>query len=200
MNMLIVSPVHTDAARAALRIAGEYYSPALLNHAVRSYHWAAALARADDITIDDELLFVAAMLHDFGLLPEFDSYALDFEEAGGHVAVVFAAGAGWAPARARRVREIIVRHMGEPVDVDTDPEGHLLHRATGIDITGRETGLTPAVIRAEVLSQWPRLGLAEEFTHCFEQQAVRKPRSAAAVALRHGLATKLRENPLGKPE
>ncbi|WP_069163793.1 HD domain-containing protein [Nocardia altamirensis] len=197
MNTLIVSPVHTDAARAALRIAGEYYSPALLNHAVRSYHWAAVLAQAEDIAVDDELLFVAAMLHDFGLVPEFDSYALDFEYAGGHIAVVFAAGAGWAQARARRVQEIIVRHMGDQVDVGTDPEGHLLHRATGIDITGREADLLPTDVRAQVLSQWPRLGLAEEFTHCFEQQAVRKPRSTAAVALRHGLATKLRENPLG---
>ncbi len=35
------------------------------------------------------------MLHDVGLVEEFDSHRVLFEEAGGHVAWVFGARAGW---------------------------------------------------------------------------------------------------------
>ncbi|MFE3257059.1 HD domain-containing protein [Nocardia sp. NPDC059229] len=188
--------VGTAAARAAREVARRYHSPALFNHSVRSFYWAAALAQEECLTVDIELLYVAAMFHDLGLVPEFDSYAVDFEDASGHVAMVFAAGAGWSPTRARRLHEIIVRHMWNHVDVEVDVEGHLLERATGIDICGRENHLLPESTRAAVLARWPRRGLVEEFTRCFEHQAVRKPRSTAAVALRTGLAAKLRDNPL----
>ena len=186
----------TATARAARDVAGRYLSPALLHHSVRSYHWAAALAAAEAVTVDAELLYVAAVFHDIGLVPEFDAHAIDFEYAGGHVAAVFAAGAGWSRARGQRLIDIIVRHMWDDVDVATDPEGHLLARATGVDISGRDVDLVPAATRARVLSEWPRLRLAEEFTRCFEDQAARKPRSTAAAAMRNGLAGKLDNNPL----
>ncbi|WP_405491919.1 HD domain-containing protein [Nocardia sp. NBC_00511] len=188
--------VDTAAARAAREVARRYHSPAMFNHSMRSFHWATTLAHAEAITVDRELLYVAAAFHDIGLVREFDSYALDFEDAGGHVAMVFAAGAGWPAARAQRLHEIIVRHMCAAVDVDIDPEGHLLERATSVDISGHGVDLLSADTRATVLSHWPRLGLAEEFTRCFEHQAGRKPHSSPATALRNGLADKLRDNPL----
>ena len=46
------------AARAALDVATEYCSPALLNHSVRSYRWAAAYAGQQGLAVDDELLYV----------------------------------------------------------------------------------------------------------------------------------------------
>lgn len=188
--------VDTTAAHAAREVARRYHSPAMFNHSVRSFYWAAALAHTESITVDLELLYVAAVFHDIGLVREFDSHSLDFEDAGGHIAMVFAAGTGWPPARAQRLHEIIVRHMWAEVNVDTDPEGHLLERATSIDISGHGVDLLPAETRATVLSRWPRLSLAEEFTRCFEHQAERKPHSTSAAALRNGLADKLRDNPL----
>lgn len=189
----------TATARTALEVARRYLSPALFNHSVRSYYWAEALAREEAVTIDSELLYVAAIFHDIGLVPEFDAHAIDFEYAGGHVAAVFAAGAGWSPERGQRLNDIIVRHMWADVDVETDPEGHLLERATGIDISGRGVDLVPAATRGQVLSAWPRLGLAEEFNSCFENQAARKPGSTAARAVQNGVADKLRNNPLEHP-
>src|SRR5918911_76452 len=92
----------TSAARLAAEVAAEYHSPALLNHVHRSYLWAASLGTQEGLTFDAELLYVAAMLHDIGLVEPFDSHTVAFEHAGGHVARVFAAGAGWPPARRRR--------------------------------------------------------------------------------------------------
>ncbi|WP_227981425.1 HD domain-containing protein [Nocardia spumae] len=186
----------TVAAAAALDVASAYHSPALLNHSRRVYIWAAAHGRQQGIRYDAELLFAAAMFHDIGLVPEFDSHTVSFEEAGGHVAGVFAAGAGWPSERRQRLGEVIVRHMWPQVDVADDPEGHLLWRATTLDIVGKNIDDFSPAFRAEVLQQYPRLGLADEFIACFQAQAGRKTSSSAARAIQSGLATRMAANPL----
>jgi HD domain-containing protein len=140
---------------AALDVVTAYLSPALLNHSVRAYVWAAARGTAEGIAFDPELLYVAALFHDIGLVPAFDSTTVAFEEAGGHVAQVFAAGAGWPAERRLRLSEVIVRHMWPQVEVSTDPEGHLLARATATEITGKDADDHPAPFRAEVLDRYP---------------------------------------------
>lgn len=63
----------TAACRAALEVATAYCSPALLNHSVRAYLWAAGYALERGIAFDAELLYVSAMLHDLALVKEFDT-------------------------------------------------------------------------------------------------------------------------------
>src|SRR5690242_10417223 len=95
MRLADLTVPETAAAAAAREVAAAYCSPALFNHSVRAYLFGVVYARAKAIEIDHELLFVAAMLHDLGLVAPFDSHRVDFEYAGGHVAWVFCAGAGW---------------------------------------------------------------------------------------------------------
>jgi HD superfamily phosphohydrolase YqeK len=97
----------TPAAAAALSVATRFYSPALLNHCIRSYLWAGMYGAAHQITFDDELLYVSAMLHDIALTDPFDSHRVPFEEAGGDLAWVFGVAAGWTADRAARATEII---------------------------------------------------------------------------------------------
>jgi hypothetical protein len=184
--------------QAALEVATAYCSPSLVNHSVRSYLWAAAYGLLHQIRFDVELLYVSALLHDLGLVTPFDSHALPFEEASGHVAWVFGAGAGWQSARCERAAGIIVRHMREDVDSEGDAEGHLLQVATALDISGRGLERWPAELRLEVLARFPRLVLGEEFLRCFEEQARRKPDSSAAAAVRSGIADRIIANPLDR--
>ncbi|MEU9886744.1 HD domain-containing protein [Sphaerisporangium sp. NPDC051011] len=187
----------SPAARMAHEVAAAYCSPALLNHSVRSYLWSASYAALNGIAFDAELLYVSSLLHDIGLVKEFDSHTVPFEEAGGHVAWVFCAGAGWAPERRARAAQIVVRHMWDEVDVSADPESHLLELATSLDISGRRPGDWPGDFRAEVLRRHPRLDLGTEFLACFRDQAERKPGSSAAQAVRGGIADRIAANPLG---
>lgn len=138
------------------------------------------------------------MLHDLGLAPEFDSHAVAFEEAGGHVAWVFGAGAGWPVERRTRLQEVIVRHMWPMVDRVADPEGHLLELATGLDISGRNPQAWPGDLRAEVVAAFPRVGLVAEFTRCFEEQSRRKPNTSAAAAINGGIAGRIAANVLDR--
>lgn len=195
MTMSIRVP-DSQAGRISLEIARRYYTPSLLNHCLRSYFLAARKGQQHGIAFDDELLYVAALLHDIGLTQRFDSYTLPFEEAGADVAWVFAAAVGWSPERRERVGEVIVRHMGDEVDPDEDPEGHLLEAATALDIGGRNPELWPRDFLATLNSDYPRLGLASEFADLFDDQADRKPDSAAARASRSGIRQRLETNPL----
>ncbi|WP_326825185.1 HD domain-containing protein [Streptosporangium sp. NBC_01756] len=188
----------TSATRGALEVATAYCPPALLNHSVRAYLWAAAYGMMNGIAFDAELLYVSSMLHDIGLVKEFDSHTVPFEEAGGHLAWVFGAGAGWPVERRVRASEVIVRHMWDEVDVAQDPEGHLLELSTALDVSGRRPEDFPAGLRAEVLERHPRLGFGEEFLACFRDQAGRKPDSLAARFVRDGLAGRIEANALDR--
>jgi hypothetical protein len=192
----MISFPQSPASQAALSVAARFYSPALLNHCVRSYLWGVTYAAAQDISFDDELLYVSAMLHDIGLTDIFDSYRVPFEEAGGGLAWVFGVAAGWPADRAARADEIIVLHMRDDVAPTVDPESHLLQVATSWDVAGRRPEEFPAEVRAEVLTRCPRQGFGSEFLACFEDQAARKPGGAAAASVANDAAGRIMANPL----
>jgi hypothetical protein len=187
----------TPAAALAFEVVHRYSAPALVNHCVRAYLFAASLAPAEGLTVDHELLYVASLLHDIGLEPAFDSHTLPFEDAGGHVAWVFAAGAGWPADRRDRAAAIIVAHM-RGTDPALDPEGHLLDLATGLDISGKNADRWAAELRSEIVTAHPRLDLADRFLACFRDQAARKPDSSAGQAVSSGIADRMATNPLNE--
>jgi HD domain-containing protein len=186
----------TPAAEAALSVATRFCSPALLNHCIRSYLWGAMYGTAHGIAFDDELYYVAALLHDIGLTEAFDSHRLPFEEAGGQLAWVFGVAAGWPAERAARVSEIIMLHMRDDVAPADDPESHILQVATTWDVAGRRPEEFPPDARAGMLARYPRLGFGAEFLACFEDQARRKPGSAAAASVDKDVAGRIAANPL----
>ncbi|MFI6323907.1 HD domain-containing protein [Nonomuraea sp. NPDC050556] len=188
----------TAACRTSLEVATAFQTPSLLNHSIRAYLWAAAYAAERGIGFDAELLYVSAMLHDLGLSRDFDNHSVPFEEAGGHVAWVFGAGAGWPVERRVRAAEVIVRHMWAEVPLELDVEGHLLELSTGMDISGRRTEDLPEPLRTEVLARHPRLEIAKEFTACITEQGERKPSSLAGQFVGSGIADRIAANPLDR--
>ncbi|QNE34871.1 HD domain-containing protein [Leifsonia shinshuensis] len=197
MRLADIPAPDTAAARAALELATEYHTPSLLNHVLRSWLWAEGFATVEGLHgIDRELLYVSAVLHDIGIVPAYDNHTLAYEDAGGHVAKALTAGAGWPAARRTRAHEVIVRHNWPEVDPAFDPEGHLLEMATALDISGVRPDALPEEFRREVVTAFPRLALAAEFTACVTDQAERKPDTAARRIVDRGVAGKLLRNPL----
>ncbi|MFE9581236.1 HD domain-containing protein [Nocardia sp. NPDC006044] len=198
MNLDDVTIPDSAACRSATEVAAAYCTPALFNHSVRSYLWAAGHAKLNGIDFDAELLYVAALLHDLGLVEEFDNAGLTFEVSGGHLAWVFGAAAGWPAQRREHVAAVIVAHMADSVDVTLDPESYLLEYATAVDISGRGADAVAPEFRDSVLEHHPRLGLPAEFLACFQAQAERKPHTSPAAALRSGMAARVAANPLDR--
>ena len=70
--------------RAAEQLAQQRLSPALLGHSYRCYLFGVALGSLEQIDVDRELLFAAAMLHDVGLATP--TAGVDFTVASARVA------------------------------------------------------------------------------------------------------------------
>jgi HD domain-containing protein len=185
------------AAEAALLVCSEYAGEAVYHHSVRSYFFGAAWAQDRGLDFDRELFFVSAMLHDLSLVPAFDSHAVAFEEAGGHLARVFTAGLGWPSERRDRAAEIIVLHMRDDVAPEVDVESRLLQVGTTADVSGGGVdAFDPAFATALVIAH-PRHGFAANFVRLFRDQAERKPAcAAAALVAGGGWAERTLANPL----
>lgn len=197
MRLSAFQPPRSPAAVAALELATRYHTESVRNHVIRSWLWAEAFAVVEDRRdIDHELLYVSALLHDIGMAPAFDNVALSYEEAGGHVAVALTTGAGWQAERSRRALEVIVRHNWPAVDATLDVEGYLLEVSTALDISGARPEALPKDLVQEVLAEFPRLQLAQEFGRDVVDQADRKPHTAARRLVDGGVVAKLQSNPL----
>jgi hypothetical protein len=168
----------------------------LTNHSFRSYAWSVALADRDRVRFDAELLYVAALLHDIGLVARFDTGRC-FEEDGAAVAAELAAGEGWPDERREALAEAIRLHVAVAITLEDGPEAYLLWHATGLDVTGHRHGdLAPRIID-EVVTAYPRLDFKRGFTGLIERQATQKPNPNcwAARAVATGLGDRIAAAP-----
>jgi HD domain len=162
----------------------------LTNHCLRCHAWAVALAHHDRVHFDAELLYIAAVLHDLGLVARFDTGRC-FEEDSASAAKDLAATEGWPAERREALAEAIRLHVAVDVALDDGPEAYLLWHATGLDVTAhRHRDLAPGVI-ARVVAAHPRLDFKRGFTELITDQGARKPNCWAANAVRGGIAQRI---------
>lgn len=157
----------------------------LLNHSVRSYAWAVELAGRDGIEFDAEVLYVAALLHDIGLVPAYDRGGC-FEIDGAIEAERFALDAGQPEFRARAIHDVIALHMAETLPPEPASEVVLLWDSTGTDVTGHRFADIRRALVPGVLAAYPRLGFKREFGALFTDQAARKPTCRVAQMVAGG--------------
>jgi HD superfamily phosphodiesterase len=170
-------------------------SPAFLtNHSFRSHAWSVALAQRDGVRFDVELLYVAALLHDVGLLAPYDTGRC-FEEDGAQVAAQLASAEGWSAERVEAVAEAIRLHTAVEISIADGPEAYLLWHATGLDVTGHRYEDIDAETIAAVVSAYPRLDFVGGFTELVADQAARKSGCWANRAIGGGLAAHIAAAP-----
>jgi hypothetical protein len=157
---------------------------ALLNHSYRTYAFGAALGELENLDVDRELLFAAALLHDVGLptpVPQ-----VDFTRASARVARDVAEDVGLSTAATNILRTAITLHHSPGVTLDHGPVAYLLSAGAGLDVVGlRSWQLSPDLL-AEVTAAHPRLGFKREFVAAFRTEAARVPRGRAAFLRRYG--------------
>jgi hypothetical protein len=188
-------PVPDSAlARQARELIADVASPSLVNHSVRSYAWAVDLAGHDRLEFDPEILYVAAMLHDVGLVPGYDIGG-GYEVDGAIAAERFAREAGEPEARARAIYDVIALHNNDELPPNPAPEVVLLWDSTGVDVTGeRFTDVRSEIVPA-LLAAYPRVDFKREFSALFADQASRKPTSKAAAMAAAGMLEAIAQAP-----
>ncbi len=128
---------HTGDWRAAVhRFAQENLKhPAWgLSHSMRDYALAKELAAADQVTLDDDVLYAAAYLHDVAAFAPFKKPPADHQDEAARIVESMLEGTGFPMAKIEAVRGAIRTHMygRDPVG----PEAVYLHDADALDWLG----------------------------------------------------------------
>jgi len=128
---------HTGDWRAAVREFAEQNlkHPAWgASHSVRDYELAKELAAADGVTLDDDVLYAAAYLHDVAAFAPFRKPDTDHQDEAARIVESLLQGTGFPMAKIEAVRGAIRTHMfaRDPVG----PEAIYLHDADALDWLG----------------------------------------------------------------
>ena len=176
-------PPDTDLAQRAEELCARVSSKALHHHCLRTYVWGRALAELDAIRFDDELFYVASVLHDLGLTPHPQAQAADvhcFAVAGAYAARGFMGDLGWSAERTDALAEAICLHLNVGVPLEQGPEAYLLAASTAFDVVGARAWELPKAALERVVARYPRHGLKAELTRQFREEAQRRPDSRTA--------------------
>jgi hypothetical protein len=165
----------TELADAALRWARAIEPEYLFNHSVRSYLFGRAVAGT--VEYDDELLFLATVLHDVGLVPEGDGDQR-FEVDGADAAVRFLSGHGLTEERAEIVWDAIALHTSIGIANRKRAEVALANAGIGIDVSKRGADRLPPGFAESVFEVYPRLGCKRELIESVIQVSSGRPSKA----------------------
>jgi HD superfamily phosphodiesterase len=104
------------------------------SHCIRDYALARELAAADHVTLDDDVLFAAAYLHDMAAFKPWENEKLDHSDVAARIVDTVLEGTGFPMAKIDAVRGAIRTHMyyRDPVG----PEALYLHDADALDWLG----------------------------------------------------------------
>lgn len=188
----------SEIARRAEHLLRSTSEPFIVNHCLRSYLWAAALAEVEKVDFDAELLFVSAALHDLGLVQQFDT-GEPFEYDSASALHEFAQVHGWPARRSAVAEQAVVLHVAPEVSLDHGAEAYLLWHATAVDVTGSRLDELPSTTITHVLSRYPRLDFSSRFGELLSNQARHKPQSSAAHRVEGGLLERMAACALDRP-
>ena len=179
----------TSTARRAEQHCREVSPEFLVNHCLRTYLWARCLAAPCGLHPDDEVLWVASLLHDLGLTERYAAEPAEipcFAVRGGRAAEALCEREHWLPARTAAVAEAITLHLNVAVDIEHGDEALLLNAATALDVTGlRIWELHKDTVRA-VNDRHPRLAMNQQILDTWHREA-EAHRSTRAHFLSHWL-------------
>jgi hypothetical protein len=146
----------SELARDAMQIVRDTQSELLFLHSNRVYCWAALAGDHRGLKYDPELLYVAAMFHDVGLGPAYQSSRLRFEVDGANAARDFLTSRGIPERDVAKVWTAIALHTTPGVAEHMHAEAALVQAGAGMDVVGRNYEDFSERERGYVLAAFPR--------------------------------------------
>lgn len=180
-------------ACAAAELAFSVSPQNLYNHCIRTYLFAALVFKKSGTRFDEELTFVAAALHDLGLVEEFMSPDEPFEVDGADAAQNFLRDRRVSSKRAEIVWDAIALHMYPKIARRKAPEVAAISIGAGIDASGNGLADLAAGDVAEVIGAYPRLGFKQAAVETIHRYCDTK--SPAALFLHPWEPVARRRNP-----
>jgi hypothetical protein len=180
-------PPDSPLTRAAQDAASRALPATLLNHSYRTYQFGRALGELEEVEVDAELLYAAALLHDTGLV--LASGRDDFTLTSARVARDVAEQVGLSTAATETLQTAITMHHSPRVTLAAGPVAYLLSAGAGLDVAGLRCWELPRAILADAVRDHPREGFKKYFVQAWADEAARVPRGRARVLRRYGAFT-----------
>jgi hypothetical protein len=164
-------------AREAAELVRSYENEMLFNHSVRVYVFGAIKGIRQKLKFDSELLYVAALFHDLGLVDHYHTEAKRFEVDGADAAREFLRGHGIAQPEADLVWEAIALHTTPGIPQYMRPEIALTNAGVLVDVVGIGYDEYTPEQRDQVIAAFPRGDFKNEFLQIQTCSALKKPQT-----------------------
>ena len=174
--------VDSKIAKDATELSRSFSPPYLFNHAVRTFLYGSLVGRALGATFDEEVLFLACILHDLGLTDQF-SGDLPFEIQGAQAAKHFLDEHAYAKDSTEAVWDGIAMHASA-IGQFKRPEILLVGEGAGADVIGPDFSQIKKADSEAVVKAFPRLKFKDAFVKTCADVVQKHPRGAARSFMR----------------
>ncbi len=178
-------------ARAAAKAVRDAEGDLLFQHSMRVYYWAALAGKRKGLTFDPELLYVAAMFHDYGLTADYTESHLRYEVDGADAARDFLRRQGASEAAGQGVWLAIALHTTNGVSPHLHPIAALIAEGANMDLVGASYDDFSPAQRSAVEAAYPRQPqFAEGFLQALYDSLKHRPETTQGTGLADVMAYK----------
>jgi hypothetical protein len=164
-------------AREAAELVRQHESDMLFNHSVRVYVFGAMKGAREGLKFDSELLYVASLFHDMGLVDAYHTDTKRFEVDSADAAREFLRSHGLPEPKADLVWEAIALHTTPGIPEYMRPEIALTKAGVVMDVLGIGFDGYTAEQREQTISALPRGDFKNEFVQDQLRSALKKPQT-----------------------
>jgi hypothetical protein len=164
-------------ARDAAALVRQYENEMLFNHSVRVFVFGALTGVRQNLRFDSELLYIAAVFHDMGLVDDYETETKRFEVDGADAAREFLRSNGIPEPKADLVWEAIALHTTLGIPQYMRPEIALTQSGVLMDVLGFGFDEYPPQQRDEVIAAFPRHDFKNDFLQLQTRSALKKPQT-----------------------
>jgi hypothetical protein len=173
------SPLITEVLEYATKL----YEPYLLNHAMRSWLFAARIGQLKAIDCDPEVVAAGTILHDIGLAAGV-SGSNRFEVNGAAAALSFVRERGVSNRRAQLIWDLVALNSTPSIALYKEAEVALGTMGIGLDYGGFGFDLIPSAEMTSILQAFPRLEMKTRFAETCCRLVTAKPETSSDNFLR----------------
>ena len=186
-----ISIPDSKLARGAAQLVRESEGELLFRHSVRVYYWAALAGKRKGLAFDPELLYVAAMFHDFGLTAAYGDSHLRYEVDGANAAREFLRRSAISEADSQKVWIAIALHTTNGVSAHLFPMAALIAEGANMDLVGAGYDDFTAAQRNAVEAAYPHPPqFAEDFMQALYDSLKHRPETTQGTGLADVMAYK----------
>jgi hypothetical protein len=164
-------------AREAAELVREHETEMLFNHSVRVFVFGAMKGIRQKLKFDSELLYIAALFHDLGLVDAYHTDAKRFEVDGADAARAFLRSHGIPEPNADLVWQAIALHTTPGIPQYMRPEIALTNAGVLVDVVGIGYDEYTPEQRDAVITAFPRGDFKNEFIKVQARSALKKPQT-----------------------